>query len=265
MNINKYLERIGFKGKIQINEDCLKELHKCHVMTIPFETFDVQMGEPIDLQTEKIYNKIVLKSRGGYCYELNLLFHSMLTEVGFVSYLISARIFDAEQFGPEFDHMAIAVKLDVLWLVDVGYGDLFLEPIQINPKVQQEDKFKIYKIEQHNSNEYLLWESLKGHVEFRLKYKFKNIPRKLNEFESQNNWKQSSKESYFVKNRICTLPTENGRRTIWNNTYKVKTADKLEQIEIQQETKLIEILKNDFKIEFGKTMETSAHPILFKK
>ena len=90
-------------------------------------------------------------------------------------------------------------------------------------------------------------------MEFRAKYKFKNKARKTTEFDEQNNWKQSSKESYFVKNRICTLPTENGRKTILNNIYKIRTNDKTQQMEIDDEFGFIEILKNDFKIEIENT------------
>jgi len=139
LNIDKYIERIGFNGDIEISEECFKELHKCHVMSIPFEAIDVELNRHIELTLGKIYNKVVVKNRGGYCYELNLLFQELLSKVGFESYLISASIFDSEKFGPEYDHMAIIVKLDDYWLGDVGYGDLFIKPIQIISGIQQTD------------------------------------------------------------------------------------------------------------------------------
>lgn len=248
LNIKKYYKRIGFKGKGQINEGCLKELHRCHVLSIPFEAIDVQMGKRIDLKLDKIYNKVINQNRGGYCYELNLLFHEMLTKIGFGNYLISARIFDSKQFGPEFDHMAIIVKLKEQWLVDVGFGDLFLEPIQIATGHHQDDTFKTYKITKLDTNEYVLSESLKGKSEYIVKYMFSNIPRTVDEFDEQNNWKQTSKDSYFVKNTICTLPTEDGRKTILNNIYKSRIGGKTEQVEFEGETKFIEILKSEFNI-----------------
>ncbi len=253
MNIDKYIERINFQSEIKISYDCLKELHKCHVMSIPFEAIDVQLKRRINLHAENIYQKVIANKRGGYCYELNLLFHELLSKIGFENYIISAKIFDNGNFGPEFDHMAIVVKLDRLYLVDVGFGDLFIEPLQIESELIQVDKFKKYKIKKNESNDYILTESLLESNDFRIKYKFNILPRTLNDFNQQNDWKQTSGESYFVKNRICTIPIENGRRTIFNNIYKVKDKGHIEEQKIESENKLIEILQNDFNIKIENT------------
>ncbi len=135
-------------------------------MAIPFEALDVRFKNAIDLNLTNIYNKVVLQKRGGYCYELNFLFHSLLAQIGFESSLVSSRIYDNKNYGPEFDHMSIVVRLQELWLVDVGYGDLIIEPLKIAPQVIQEDYFKIYKIEEIDENKYLLTESLKGKANF---------------------------------------------------------------------------------------------------
>lgn len=217
-------------------------------MSIPFEAIDVHIGRIIELDLERIYHKIINEQRGGYCYELNYLFHKMLLQIGFTNFLISARIFNENQFGPEFDHMAIIVELEDQWLVDVGYGDLFLEPIQIKTELKQHDNNKIYEIRKLNSTDYILYESLKRELESEIKYKFGRKPRKVSEFNEQNYWKQTSDESYFVKNRICTLPTEKGRKTILNNVYKVRTNGKSEQIEIKGKAQFMDILKREFNI-----------------
>ena len=248
MNIEKYVERIKYQGKLNLNEKCLKELHRNHVMAIPFEAIDIQLKRPISLKEKDIYNKVIDNNRGGYCYELNLLFHKFLSKIGFSNHLISAKIYDSGKFGPEYDHMAILLQLDDTWLVDVGYGDLFIEPLKLIPDFQQEDTNKIYKIEKQNSNEYLLTESQKDHLDFRIKYKFNTTPKKSKEFYDQNNWKQSSKESYFVKNTVCTIPTLSGRKTIFNNTYKSKNNNLVKEHLIQDEKELHEILENEFKL-----------------
>ena len=219
-------------------------------MSVPFEAIDVQIGRRIELDLENIYNKVIIEKRGGYCYELNYLFHEMLSQLGFTSFLISARIFNKDHFGPECDHMAIIVELEEQWLVDVGYGDLFLEPIQIKTELEQHDSNKTYLIKKDKSNDFILYESLNRELEseFIIKYKFESKPRKVIEFSEQNSWKQTSAESYFVKNRICTLPTEEGRKTILNNVYKVKTNGKSEQIEIEGKAQFMDLLEKEFNI-----------------
>lgn len=246
MNIEDYKTRIKYDGELQANLDCLRQLHKCHVMSIPFEALDVQIGRKIELKPEQLFDKVITNKRGGYCYELNYLFHSLLNEIGFDNYLISARIFNEGKYGPEYDHMSIIVNLNELWLVDVGFGDLFIEPLKIEANVQQEDQFKFYKIAQINAEDFVLHESLKANIDFKIKYRFNSRPKAITEFHEQNIYKQTSDESYFVKNRICTIPTQYGRKTIFNNTYKVRNKDKVDLLEIKDSEALNELLENQF-------------------
>lgn len=218
-------------------------------MSIPFEALDVYLQRPFDLELNRLYDKVVYKNRGGYCYELNTLFHTFLNAIGFDNYIISARIFDSEKYGPEFDHMAIIVNLGEQYLVDVGYGDLILQPILLHNEDVQEDRFKSYKIKSLGNDTFTLSQSLKGKNDFAVKYSFTNIPRSIHDFEEQNQWKQQSPDSHFVKNRICTLPTSDGRKTIMNNTYKVRSGNHVTEKEIVSDTELIHILVQDFGIQ----------------
>lgn len=215
-------------------------------MAVPFEALDVSNGCPVLLNVEAVYKKVVEQKRGGYCYELNLLFHAMLSAIGFDCHLISARIFENGKWGPEFDHMSLMIKLDDDWLADVGFGDLFLEPVKILPQLIQYDKFKTFKILLNDADEYELCESIAGNPEFRLKYKFTLKSRNVSDFYDQNYWKQTSDDSYFVKNRVCTIPTIDGRKTILNNEFKVTRNGVTECIEIKGGSELNEVLKREF-------------------
>ena len=248
MDINKYISRIGYEGKLSPNEECLKELHRCHLMSIPYEALDVQLGKRISLDLNKIFKKVIDNQRGGYCYELNYIFHWLLTKVGFENHLVSARIFDNEKIGPEFDHMAIVVKLNDLWLVDVGYGDLFITPLKIKTDIEQEDKFKLYKLIPDGKNDYLLLESLKSNVNWIRKYSFNLKPCLIDDFKDQHEYKQSSSDSYFVRNMICSLPNESGRKTILNNTFKIRTGSVVREKQFTSQKELTQILENDFNI-----------------
>jgi len=248
MDLGKYLKRISFSGKLEPTTECLIKLHECHVMSIPFEALDIEFGKTISLDINKIYKKVVLNKRGGYCYELNQLFNHLLTEIGFESQLISARVVKDKKQWPEFDHMAIVVKLDSLWLVDIGYGDLFIKPIKIELNTVQKDRNKTYKIISLQENELLLTESLAKSNSFIPKYQFNTIPRSPADFEEQNTFKQTSAESHFVKNRICTLPIKNGRKTILNNTFKVIFNQETTEKEITSYKELQTILFKEFDI-----------------
>jgi arylamine N-acetyltransferase len=56
--------------------------------------------------TKALYDKIVRRRRGGFCYELNGLFAWLLRQLGFTVTLLSARVAQADgDFSPEFDHL----------------------------------------------------------------------------------------------------------------------------------------------------------------
>jgi len=248
LNLDKYIERIGYKADLSVSNDCLIDLHRCHVNTIPFEALDVQFKRGISLDICDIYKKVILNNRGGFCYELNHLFYKLLVEIGFNCSMVSSRIYDDGKYGPVFDHMSIVVKLEDEWLVDVGYGDLFIEPLNISSGQVQEDKFKDYKINDSSTGQLVLLESLKGKNKFKEKYSFDLQPRFIAEFDDQCHYKQYSPESYFVKNRVCTLPTDTGRKTIMNDVFKVKEDATVTRSIICDEDDLFRILKKEFDI-----------------
>src|SRR5437016_7551475 len=92
MDTNAYLERIGYRGRIRPNLDVLRGLHRKHLLSIPFENLDIHLGRPIILSKNAFYDKIITLRRGGFCYELNGLFATLLDEMGFKVSMLSARV-----------------------------------------------------------------------------------------------------------------------------------------------------------------------------
>src|SRR5215207_1273676 len=78
VNLPKYLERIQHGDSVVIDDTTLTALHVCHVHHVPFENLDVRDKRLFDLNIESIYRKVVDNNRGGFCYELNLLFNELL-------------------------------------------------------------------------------------------------------------------------------------------------------------------------------------------
>src|SRR5499426_2805796 len=96
MNVSAYLRRIGIAGPISSNPRTLARLHRQHLYTVPFESLSIHLGQPIDLSEAALYDKIVRRRRGGFCYELNGLFAALLRELGFSVTLLSARVARAD-------------------------------------------------------------------------------------------------------------------------------------------------------------------------
>lgn len=125
MNIQDYLSRIGFEGKLNVSVETLHALQLAHMKTVPFENLDISLGQKIRLNMDNLRDKIVTRKRGGFCYELNGLFAWLLKEIGFEVIYLNAHDFHEEDgtFGIDFDHLALMVKMpyeSISWLVDVG-------------------------------------------------------------------------------------------------------------------------------------------------
>lgn len=69
--LTAYLNRIGVPSRPERNEATLRELQLMHLLAVPFENLSIHLGEPISLDPDEIFDKIVVRCRGGFCYELN--------------------------------------------------------------------------------------------------------------------------------------------------------------------------------------------------
>src|SRR5882762_2856663 len=124
LKIKAYLERINYHGALAPSAETLRDLQVAHLLTVPFENLSIHAGEPIVLEDEALFTKIVTSRRGGFCYEANGLFAALLRALGFEVAMLSAEVANAEgEFGPNFDHMTLMVTRADRWLVDVGFGD----------------------------------------------------------------------------------------------------------------------------------------------
>jgi N-hydroxyarylamine O-acetyltransferase len=247
MDIKTYLARIKYTDPCNLTSEVLARLHKQHVYHIPFENLDIYYKKKFTLSIESVYQKVITNLRGGFCYELNLLFNGLLKELGFSSEIIAARIFnDAGILGPLFDHMAIYVKTEKEFLVDVGYGDLFITPLEIKDGVQYDGR-NYFQISKWNAEEYLLLMSTDG-VNYQKRYTFSLNKAQAEDFHASCLDKQTNPNSYFVKNVICTKPKKGGRITIFNNQLVDKNETLNIKTPIESEADLITILKDEFGI-----------------
>jgi N-hydroxyarylamine O-acetyltransferase len=214
MNTAAYLARIGYSGPTDPSAETLRYLHLVHLRTVPFENLDISLGRKITCDEDRFLDKIVNRRRGGFCYELNGAFAWLLRELGFSVTLLSARV-SREDGGasPEFDHLTLCVNLDEPWLADVGFGDSFLEPLRLNPEIEQEQHGQRFRtvqvgdvmIVQRQAGEF--WKS---------QYQFTLTSRRLEDFAARCEFQQTSPDSHFTRQRVCTLPTEDGRITLSN-------------------------------------------------
>src|SRR6185312_1028557 len=128
---------------------------------------------------------------GGFCYELNGLFAALLSELGFRVTLLSARVDNDGQIGPEFDHLALRVDLDRPWLCDVGFGDSFLAPLVMAEGDTAEGRWR-YRL----ARDGVAWTLSRGEP-WERSFVFTLEPRLLQDFEPMCRFHQTSPDSPF--------------------------------------------------------------------
>jgi N-hydroxyarylamine O-acetyltransferase len=221
MNIAAYLARIGYAGPVVPNSESLRNLHRAHLLTVPFENLDIAWGREISVDREAFVSKVVKQRRGGFCYELNGAFAALLEALGFQVTLLSARVprRDGSE-GPEFDHLTLRVDLEQAWLADVGFGDSFIDPLRLQTGVEQHQYGQCYRIIEQGEDLRL---EKKG-AGWDTAYVFTLKPRRLEEFAGMCRYHQTSPESPFTQKRVCSLATPNGRITLWEMKF-ISTRD----------------------------------------
>lgn len=134
LDLDAYLDRIGYHGERAPTLEVLRALHRAHVTSIPFENLDAVLGVPVLLDVEAVQDKLVRSRRGGYCFEHVVLFAAVLERLGFEFSAMSGRVtLGADKILPATHALLAVTAADDgrLWLCDVGFGCGPLEPIEL--------------------------------------------------------------------------------------------------------------------------------------
>lgn len=215
MNIKAYLERIDYRGSLAPTAETLRELQTAHLLAVPFENLSIHAHEPIVLADEALFAKIVERRRGGFCYECNGLFAALLRAIGFDVVMLSAEVAEAEGgFSRPFDHMTLMVNLEQRWLVDVGFGDSFLEPLLLDVRGEQAQGERGYRFVPDESYLTLIRRDLRDDSQSEPQYRFTLQPYRYDDFAEMCDYHQTSPQSHFTQGRICSRATAEGRLTL---------------------------------------------------
>jgi N-hydroxyarylamine O-acetyltransferase len=127
------LARLGVATLPDPTESALRDLHRAHVLAIPFENLDIIAGRGVDLSLPAVQAKLVARRRGGYCFEHNTLFAALLERAGFEVTRLAARVrLGATSVRPTTHMMMLVGAGGRTWLADVGFGgDGLLDPVPL--------------------------------------------------------------------------------------------------------------------------------------
>lgn len=247
-DIDRYFQRIGFERiDEEDREAMLIRLHCCHSFTIPFEDFDPFCRVPVSLDLEHIFNKVILEKRGGYCFELNLLFQTLLHELGYQTEAIFCRPFSGEGAKLPLTHRMTMVPLeDKLWITDVGLGgNGWIAPLVFQVGKEQEQFGRIFRIVEDSRLGYIVERKVDN--QFKKAVAFHPEAAEESDFVMSNYYTSACPTSPFVNRMMCTLPTQDGRYTIRDTTFRIEDKNGVREIALRKDN-LQNILKQYFGI-----------------
>jgi N-hydroxyarylamine O-acetyltransferase len=156
--LNAYLDRIGMAAPARADSTALAELQRAHRMAIPFENLDILLGRGIDLAPDAVFDKLVTRRRGGYCFEQNGLFAQALGALGFEARRLMARVW---YYGPldvpGRTHTLLLVTLSGRpWIADAGFGGGWTPPMPLIADRIVEEGGVRHRLRQHDEHGWLL-------------------------------------------------------------------------------------------------------------
>ncbi len=232
MDISAYLERLGLSvGEISHTAAFLRRLQYAHVTHVPYENLDIVAGVPLSLDPEDIFDKVVRRHRGGYCFELNCLLAHMLEEMGFSVRSFLGRVWRGEVGVPVRRHRVLAVACEgKIYMLDVGVGNRAPRyPLLLAAGLAQEQCGEVYKLEYDERDGFTLYE-LCGE-QFQKFFSFTEEFQYDIDFLLPSFYCEKHKDSIFNKEMMVAIKTATGRKTVNHRTYKIFEGEKITHIE----------------------------------
>lgn len=259
MNVSMYLDRIGYHGTTKPTLETLDRLIELHQATVPFENIDIaRLNRPIVLERDHLFAKIVGERRGGFCFELNGLFACLLEELGYgVARGFGIWPNNDGVWTTPFEHMVLVVTLPATGeraLVDVGFGHQC--PVAAIPMRNDWIRAGEHRVAEayraaamSDQPERWRFEVKRPDSEWALVYEADVTPRKLDAYAQRCGELQTSPDSPFTQNLICSRPLENGRVTLGGGSFILTTNDERTERPLEGAGDELDLLQTWFGIE----------------
>ena len=213
--VKRYLERIEYSGGTEPTLENLFALQKAHFTHVPYENLDIYYGHEFTLAIEEVYDKIVNKHRGGYCFELNGLYGWLLKQLGYKTEEYFGRWLFGEPLAvPLRRHRVIKVFLpEGEFISDVGIGcQAPIVPFKCILDEPQELSGRMYRIVADPVHGKII-QVVNGAVS-RNYFSFDEAPQQPIDFMYAHYWCAHHPDSPFTGKLMVHVPTEYGRNSI---------------------------------------------------
>jgi N-hydroxyarylamine O-acetyltransferase len=263
IDLDAYFARIGYTGPRKPTLETLEALQSLHPSSIPFEAIDVLLGRNIRLSTKALEEKLVKNKRGGYCFEQNNLFKSVLSKLGFEVEGLIGRVswlLPKDSLPRPRTHMALRVTIEgTAWLVDVGFGSVVpTKPLRWNLGEEQPTTHETYRLIEKRGGDTILEAQLAG--SWTPVYELSQDLQYDVDYELANWYTSTYPDSRFRKELIVAHTTPQYRAALLENRFTIRSR----KGEVQREFLTIGQLKQVLFDVFGLFVEPEWIPLLEK-
>lgn len=247
-DLEAYLERIHYSGSLEPTEELLTSLHRAQIYSIPFENIDIILGRDINLDPADLFNKLINRRRGGYCFELNGLFLMALKAFGFEAKPLLGRVHRTGTPNGRGHQISLITIGEKKWVADVGFGDPSLRvPIQLEcdaPTIHDDRTFRLVDAKHFG---YMLqtlqsdgWQNL---YSFDLGYV---CPADI---DFGNHFASTHPRSLFTTSCMAILPNAHGVMKLFEHTFTKSIEGKEYTEELRAGEPYLDVLRAHFGID----------------
>jgi arylamine N-acetyltransferase len=263
LDLTQYFERVDYRGAVEPSLEVLQDLVTAHTKSIPFENLDPLLGVPVDdLSPEALFEKLVLRRRGGYCYEQNGLLGYVLSEIGFRVRRLAGRVvwmLPPDSPLPAQTHTVLAVTFpgsDGSFLVDVGFGGQTpTSPLRLETGSVQQTSREPYRLDDRGDG-LLLQAQLRD--EWRPLYEFTTRTAPMIDLKVGSWFVSTHPTSQFVTNLMVARVTDDARCNLADGNLTVHRKGETEKIRLDSAAAVLEALSDRFGINIADLGERSA-------
>jgi N-hydroxyarylamine O-acetyltransferase len=235
-----YLERIGFTELDKPTLATLVDIHRTHVATIPYEAMAIPVGRQRALSNDSFHEHLVKKRQGGWCYEMNGLMVSMLTDLGFHVTRAGAAISRA-RLGERAigNHMVGLIDLDVgRYVTGVGLGDGPVDPFALREGTWLDTGLE-YRLEKLDDG---WWRFHNHRYALTSDFDFTEDHKELEWFQAPYTRLQTSDESPFLKHLVAIRRCGDVIRALVDTTYTEMSSTGSVPRQIVDRTEYVQLL-----------------------
>ena len=249
--IDLYLKKMEYNDEIKIDYETLCKLQIAHLTHIPYENIDVLNRKPISLEAQDLFDKMIVKQRGGYCFELNGLYSNLLKSLGFDVTNLAVRFI--YQDGNTRMRLHRILKIDIddkSYISDVGVlSELSRKSLELEAGKVQNDGKCDYKFEYNpkQEGEYILYQR-KPKKDWKQIYSFSLEPQLDIDYVLPSFYCESHPNSPFINSMKVARYTEDEHIRFFDGELIFYKDGQVIKIEKVREDKIDDVLKEYFNI-----------------